>query len=260
MSLHSLLPLSRRLVGLDLETTGVNKQTARIVEIAFIEIKPDGSEREYQTLINPGMSIPIEATAVHHINDSDVLSKPTFAQIAPSLASGFKDIDFYGFNIRFDLDVLVEEFKRVGIAWDYAKSHVLDGLRLWQIGSPRTLTDAVREFGVPPHEAHTALDDIKATGQVIEAQLVRWPTTLPRVIDRLHALQFPKTPGAIDSTARFVFEGDHAVLNFGKHRGVKLRDVDRGFLSWMLKQDFTDEVKGIVRNALSGTYPKKEAA
>lgn len=264
MSIRDLIPLQRRLIGLDLETTGVNKSTARIVEIAFIEIKPDGTEREWQSLINPGIPIPREASAVHHINDADVMSKPTFAQIASSLMTGLTDVDFYGFNIRFDLDVLVEEFKRVGLTWTYANARILDGFRLWQIGSPRTLSDAVAEFinrdELSNGEAHTALTDIRRTGVVIEQQLERWREKLPRELGRLHELQFPKVPGAIDEGARFVWQGDVPTINFGKHRGTPLRQVDKGFLGWMLKQDFPEGAKRIARDAMQGIYPKKEAA
>ena len=257
MNLRDLLPLSRPLIGLDLETTGTDTRQARIVEIAFHEIKPDGTEREWSTLVNPGIPIPQEATAVHHINDTDVISKPTFAQIAPSLAKGFTEVDFYGFNVTFDLKVLLAEFARCSIAWEYGGARVVDGFRLWQLGAPRTLTDAVTVFGVPPHDAHTALDDIKATGQVIARQLERWPTVLPRELGRLHALQFPRDPAAIDPAGKFRWENGVPVINFGKHKGVSLQKVDRGYLQWMLHGDFESATRAVARDALNGVYPTK---
>ena len=80
------LQLTRPLVFFDLETTGTNINSDRIVEISFVKLMPDGRVIEKTRRINPEMHIPEESTAIHHITDADVAGEPTFRQIASSLA------------------------------------------------------------------------------------------------------------------------------------------------------------------------------
>ena len=260
MSITDQIAITRRLVGLDCETTGTDPRSDRIVEVAFIEYRPDGTEREWSTYVNPGIPIPREASAIHHITDADVLGKPTFAQIAASLAKGFTDCDFFGTNIKFDLDMLAEEFKRCGVAWSYDAARIVDSHRIWQLGAPRTLSDAAKVFLGREHVgAHGALEDIRMSRDIIAAQLAKWPT-LPRDLPALHEAQFPKNPHAIDGGARFVWNAQgEATIGFGKHRGTPLSRIDKGYLKWIVGQEFTEEVKTIARNALNGVYPTKEA-
>ena len=74
MSLH----LKRPLAIIDLETTGVNISSDRIVEIAIVKIMPDGSRQVKRKLINPEMPIPPGSTEVHGISNEMVKDAPTF--------------------------------------------------------------------------------------------------------------------------------------------------------------------------------------
>ncbi|MDE6491458.1 MAG: 3'-5' exonuclease, partial [Muribaculaceae bacterium] len=80
------LKLTKPIIFFDLETTGTNFQSDRIVEISYIKIFPNGKEVERTMRINPERPIPAEATAVHHITDADVASAPTFKQMAHDIA------------------------------------------------------------------------------------------------------------------------------------------------------------------------------
>jgi DNA polymerase-3 subunit epsilon len=102
------LKLKRPVVFLDLETTGINIATDRIVEISLLKISPNGKEQWMTTRVNPEMPIPPKVTAIHGISDSDVADAPTFREIAKNLAAFLEGCDLAGYNaIKFDIPVLV---------------------------------------------------------------------------------------------------------------------------------------------------------
>lgn len=255
-----IFSLARPLIGLDLETTGRNPRTARIVEIAFVLYNPDGTGRKWETLVNPLVPIPPSSTEKHQICDGMVADKPTFAQLAASLAKGFTGVDFAGFNVRYDIQVLEEEFKRVSIPWTAQDARLVDGFRLWQLGSPRTLSDAAEEFLGRKHEgAHDALQDIEVTMEIIAAQMQRYQM-LPRDLTSLHTLQFPPDPNQIDKSGKLMFDDSgQPVFKYGKHKDVPLPKVERSYIRWVVdKSDFPDDTKAILRDVLKGVYPVKE--
>ena len=86
------LNLKNPLVFFDLETTGINISTDRIVEISYLKVYPDGREETKTMRINPGMPIPPEATAVHKITDADVAGCPTFKEVAKTIAATWPGI------------------------------------------------------------------------------------------------------------------------------------------------------------------------
>ena len=80
------LNLKKPLIFFDLETTGINITKDKIVEISLIKVMPNGEEMQKTRRLNPGMHIPEQSTAIHHITDDDVKDCPTFKQIAKDLA------------------------------------------------------------------------------------------------------------------------------------------------------------------------------
>jgi DNA polymerase-3 subunit epsilon len=249
--------------------------------------KPDGTEQRWSTLVNPTIPIPPDSTAVHGITDEMVRGCricgcgagdtdahamlgdnphtfapwPTFADLAANLVLGFTNCDFAGYNVRFDLRVLSFEFDRLRVDWSYADARVVDGHRLRQIVSPRTLSDAVRELlGREPTSAHDAVGDVQDALDVIE-WLLAHHEQLPRDLGALHLLQWPESDRRIDVDGKFVWGDDgEAVINFGKYKDTRLRDLDKGFLRWMIKpeQTFPRAVKHIAWNAIKGIYPVRD--
>ena len=139
------LNLKRPIVFFDLETTGVDTARDRIVEISLVKVMPDGREIVKTRRINPGMHIPAEASAIHHITDEDVKDCPQFAQIAKSLAQFLEGCDFGGFNSnRFDLPVLVEEFLRAGVDVDFKRRRFIDVQNIFHKMEQRTLVAAYK--------------------------------------------------------------------------------------------------------------------
>lgn len=230
------VPLVRPLAFLDLETTGVQRSTDRIIELAVVILSPGGDVQERVRRFNPGIPIPPEATAVHGIRDADVAEEPPFSRFARSLHDLLDPCDLAGFNIRrFDLPLLVAEFARSGIPFAADGRRVVDVQDIFHREEPRNLSAAARFYLGREHgEAHAALADIRTTVQVLAAQLDRY-RHLPRDLDGLHQYCEEARP-----TRRYDgwFDDQSGVLVFarGKHAGVPLSQVvqsDPGYLEWM---------------------------
>jgi DNA polymerase-3 subunit epsilon len=246
------LCLTRPLVVLDLETTGTDTQTARIVEVSVLRFDPPGGRQHITRRVNPGMPIPPEATAVHGISDADVKDEPSFVDVAAELAALLDGCDLCGFNIlRFDLKVLYQEFRRAGILLPLIGRGFIDPLQIYHARERRDLAAAVRFYLGREHEdGHSAAADVLATAEVLDAMLARY-TDLPRSVGDLH--QHLKDPHAVDTSGCFTRVEGQIRFAFGKHRGQPLDTVaceQPGYLRWMLDQDFFEDTKAVVRRAL----------
>lgn len=253
--------LTRPLVFFDLETTSADPATARIVQMAFIKQRPNGIVSEWQSLVNPGCPIPPEATEVHGITDLDVLAAPAFANIATLIKAALEGCDLGGFNVRrYDIPLLQAEFARVGVEFSMKGRAIVDAMALFHRKEPRDLSAAVKFYcGEEMKDAHDAMADVKATMRVLDAQLGRY-ADLPADVAGLHEVG---AGDAVDLEGKFRWEKGEPVLTFGKNKGRALKWLaanDASFLRWMLGADFGVEVKGIVREALAGKFPAKEAA
>lgn len=247
--------LTRPITWFDLETTGVDTRTDRIVEIGVTQLQPNGERINYHTLVNPGRPIPAAATAKHHITDEMVLGKPRFEDIAPRLINAFTNVDFGGFNLkRFDMELMQHEFRRAGIAWE-GEGFVIDGYRLWTLVDPRTLENFVRYYlGREASEAHRAVGDATDALEGFIAFFEKHKAVLPGSLKELHDYQFPVDPNAVDKKGNFVKnEAGQICINFGKHKGTPVTKVPPSYLDWWLGQpDRTFEERAIVQDIRRG--------
>lgn len=239
------LQLSRPIVFFDLETTGVNLSSDRIVEIAMIKISPDGSQKIRSLRINPEMKISAESTAIHHITNEDVKDKPTFKQEANSIKQFMENCDLGGFNSnRFDIPLLVEEFLRVGIDFQYEKRRFLDAQKIFHQMEPRNLGAAYKFYCDKTLEnAHSAEADTIATWEVLDSQLARYPQ-LGNNIDSI--LKVVGEEDLVDFARRMIRVENVIVFNFGKHKGRSVEDVlqkERSYYDWMMQGDFPQHTK-----------------
>jgi len=244
----------------DLETTGVEVDSARIVQIAcrkldnlFLPMEP-----AKKMLINPGIPIPADATEVHKITDEMVANAPTFKQVSKSLFTYFEGCDLAGFNIiNYDNPLLAEEFARVGIEWPAPGTRVVDVLKIFYAKEPRTLSGAVKHYlGREHEEAHDAEGDINATDEVLLAMIAKYGDLQVMDIEKLHEFCEGEEK-RIDIAGKIVLNKDGvAVYGFGKDKGKTVRD-NPGFGNWMLKQGFTTNTKEVVRRLLGYGNGKK---
>ena len=256
------LVLERPLVFFDIESTGTNPYRDRIVEIAVIKVMPDGSRQEVVRRINPSMPIPAGASAVHGIYDDDVKDAPTFDVVAQNLYNYLENCDLAGYNIQgFDVPLLENEFKRVGLDLQTSTRKIVDAYNIFCKLYPRTLTAAYKFFcGKDLEGAHGAAADTAATFEVLMGELSRHPE-LPRDVAELADFSDMTDPDAVDRNRRFKWSDGEVIVNFGKYAGRTLKDIaenEPGFLRWIIKSDFPDDVRSIAEKALVGIFPERK--
>ena len=262
--MNHTLQLKRPLAVLDLETTGTSVFTDRIVEIAILKLLPNGESMSIRHRVNPEMPIPPSSTAVHGITDADVALEPTFKRLALRIREFLKDCDLAGYNIRrFDMPLLKKEFERTGTPLNDADMHVIDVQTIFHTREPRDLTAAFRYYCDKEHTgAHGALADVEATAEILMAQLTRYDD-LPRDIPSLETMVHPRDPSWVDDDGKIVWEGDQAVLTFGKHKGKDIRELARaepGYIDWILGGEFPESTKRVLREVQRGLYPVRPAS
>ena len=265
--LAARLVLTRPLVCVDLEATGVWPGQDRIVQIAAASIFPDGSVSTWSSLVNPEQPMPPAALAIHGITDAMVASAPTFARLAPRVGALLSDCDLTGYNVeRFDRRLLAAEFRRAGVEDPTVGALVIDAYTIFVRQESRSLDAALRfyrvEEGQAARQAHDAASDVEATVAVLAAQLRTYPD-LPHTVAELHTWLHPVDPNRIDADGKLVWRDGVATVAFGAQAGTSLVDLaanDRSFLEWVLRKDFSDEVKAIVRDALAGRFPVRGEA
>lgn len=242
-----MIKLERPIITFDLETTGTNVETDRIVQIAATKKNMDGSVEQKNILINPLMPIPEGATEVHGISDEMVKDSPTFKQIAVSLQSWFRNCDIAGFNSdQFDIPLLSAEFNRLGLVfidWDLS---FVDVIKMYRHFYPNKLTDIYKRlFGFDFENAHDALSDVLATNAVMDkvVELNFEEDVTPKEIDDL--LQGDRKRFDIAGKIYINAEGIHC-WSFGKNIDRPIKE-DMGFVNWVLSKDFPIETKRKIR-------------
>lgn len=241
------MKLEKPIVWLDIESTGVDRENDRIVELCMIKIHPDGNKEVKTRRFNPTIPIPKGASEVHGIYDDDVKDEPTFRQLAKGVHSFIQGCDLGGFNSNaFDIPMLYSEFLRSGIEWDYSQHRMIDVGNIYKRLYPRTLESAVQNFLGREHDgAHGAEPDTVATYEVMDYFLSNTGDELPKTIDELHLYSNYDKP-MLDLHGKFTLSDDGEILlNFGKYRGERAKD-NLSFIEWMVyKADFTPDVNNI---------------
>lgn len=257
-----MFTLKRPLVFFDLETTGIRVESDRIVQLAAVKWHPDGRQESINEYLNPTIPIPAETTAIHGITDEDVADCPTFAERAPTYAAFLSGCDLAGFNSnRFDIPLLANEFLRVGHELDL-DCHCIDVCQIFHAMEPRDLSAAYRLYcGEDLTDAHNAMADVKATIAVLVGQLQHYaeqphPPGRPELrlagdVESLSA--FCRHPGPDPSRKLALDDQGFLVINFGQYRQRRVLDLareDPGYLDWMLRKDFPDRTKQLIRQVL----------
>ena len=248
------LNLKRPLAIFDLETTGVNVASDRIVEICILKVHPDGTKETKTHRINPERDIPLECSLIHGIYAEDVAEAPTFKELASGLAEFIGDSDLGGFNSnRFDIPVLMEEFLRVGVPFDVDNRYFVDVQNIFHQMEQRTLKAAYKFYCEKDLvNAHSAEADVLATFEILEAQVKRyenheWEDKSGNVsvpvkndIEALHT--FTNIHKTVDFAGRMVYDIDGVELfSFGKHKGKAVEEVfkiEPSYYAWMMRGDF----------------------
>jgi DNA polymerase-3 subunit epsilon len=240
-----MLALKKPLAFIDLEATGMNLGTDRIVEIAIVRIATDNTRQVKRKLINPEIPIPQVVTDIHGLTNELLKDAPVFKQVANEIKQFLDNCDLGGYNSnRFDIPLLMEEFLRSGIDFDMKGRRLLDVQRIYHMMEQRTLTAAYKFYCEKDLVgAHGAEADVVATYEVLEAQLLKYEH-LGNTMDSI--LKFTGEEMIVDFARRFIMVNGIEIFNFGKYKGKVVADVLRSepqYYDWMMKGDFTLHTK-----------------
>lgn len=257
------LNLERPLAIFDLETTGLNITSDRIVEIAIIKVYPDGKEEKYSQRVNPQIPIPAEISAIHGIFDADVANEPTFDQIADVVTAFIGDADLAGYNSnKFDIPVLAEELMRAKSEFDISKRKFVDVQNIFHKMEQRTLAAAYLFYCNKSIEnAHNAMCDVEATWDVLKSQLEKYKD-LTNDISYLADFSKGGNFNLLDFAGRLAInEKGEGIYNFGKHKGKTIKEVtllEPGYYGWMLDADFPLYTKQCLKKEMEKIKMEKE--
>lgn len=244
------LKLERPLVFFDLETTGVNIGTDRIVEISILKVHPNGNKESYTWLVNPEIEIPAEATAVHGITNEKVVTEPTFKELAAKVSDLIADCDLAGFNSnRFDIPLLAEELMRAGIDFDMDNRKAVDVQVIYHKKEKRNLSAGYQFYcGKELEGAHSAEADTLATYEILNAQVEKYED-LESTVDALS--EYSSHSKRADFAGFILFnDNKQEIFSFGKYKGRLVEDVlkeNPGYNSWIQNADFPLYTKKVLQ-------------
>lgn len=244
------MKLTRPLIIFDLETTGKNTNTDRIVQIGAIKIQADSSVEEKVVLVNPMMSIPKEATEIHGISDEDVASAPEFRRIAKSFHIWLSGSDIGGYNSdNYDVPLLMQEFSRAGIVYDVKDVCFIDVLKIERVVNSHRLEETYKRYtGKSLDEAHDALADARATLDVLQHQFEQNKDVLPEGIGELDVF-CQGDQKRVDIAGKLYEKDGEVYWSFGKHQHQFVKET-LDYARWVINADFPENTKGVLREII----------
>ena len=253
------LLLQRPVAFIDLETTGINLVTDKIVEIAIIKILPDGTRQVKRRLVNPQMPIPQNVIAIHGITDEMVKDAPTFKQIANEIKQFLDGCDIGGYNSnRFDIPMLIEEFLRCNLLFSTEGRKLIDVQKIFHQMEQRTLGAAYKFYCEKELiGAHGAEIDATATYEILEAQIERYPN-LGNTTESI--CKICGEDDLVDFSRRLIKVNGVETYNFGKHKGKAITEVMRiepQYYDWVMRGEFTLHTKQKLTEIVNRVLLKK---
>ena len=252
------LSLKIPLCFFDLETTGVNIAHDRIIEIAVIKVMPSGESIRKTNLLNPMIPILAESTAIHGISNDDVKDKPVFKEVAKEYARFMEGCDLAGFNVlKFDVPMLVEEFLRADVEFDYSRKKIIDSQKIFHLMEKRTLSAAYKFYCQKEMDnAHSAESDTQASMEVLMAQIEKYEgrevtdgleRKVGMIKNDMETLARLVSDDLVDLAGRMIRnEKGDVIFNFGKHKNKLVSKVfkeEPAYYDWMMNGDFPLDTK-----------------
>ncbi|MEY3084621.1 MAG: hypothetical protein RL037_801 [Bacteroidota bacterium] len=257
------LSLTNPLCVIDLEATGLQITTDRIVQIAMLRIEPNGDQFTFNEIVNPEMVITEEIIAIHGITNEVARKAKTFKELAPAILTFIGSSDLVGYNSnKFDIPLLAEEILRCKVEFDLSSRKFIDVQNIFHKMEQRTLAAAVQFYCDKPLEgAHDALNDVMATWEVFEAQLLRYKS-LQKDVASLADFSRSQANAMVDFAGRLARnDKGNIVYNFGKHKNKTVEEVsllEPGYYGWMLEADFPLHTKDCLRKEMEKIKERKK--
>jgi DNA polymerase-3 subunit epsilon len=255
------MKLTRPVVILDLETTGLWVEKDKIIELGMIKRLLDGSQELFVRRVNPGTPIPKRVEELTGITDEILRGAPFFGQIAQEVLEFIGDCDFAGFNVeRFDLPLLEREIFESGRRLEWRHRTIYDAQKIYHIHEKRDLKAAYRFFcdkGLV--NAHSALDDANAALEILNAQIRKYGGG-SEYLESLIDFEYEPMSFFYDDERKFRWWNNELYPVFGKYaRKHSIREIvqkDATYVQYLITTDFDEKVKNMLEEALSGKFPE----
>lgn len=178
---------------IDFETTGLDAQNDRVLEMAIVWFRNGVVEKAQNWLINPTIPVPEESRKVHGITDEELRDQPTFAQLADAMVTMLEGRIPVAYNAEFDRRFLHAEFARLS---RHPHESMVPALRpsvtwvdplVWvrefqKYEKGKKLTDVVARMGITLEKAHRAAGDAEAAGRVLLGLAEKMPKSYGELI------------------------------------------------------------------------------
>lgn len=260
---RAMLNLTKPLVFIDIEATGLSLTNDRIIDVALLKALPGGETQSKNWRVNPGITIPEDSIKIHGIKNEDVKDAPAFAQVGKQIVDFIGNADLAGYNSnRYDVPLLIEECLRAGIDFDVKGRRLVDVQHIFYMMEPRSLGAAYKFYcGQKLANAHSAEADVKATYEILLAQVERYKGAqienkkgeLITPIENNVAVLSSHAAGdhkVVDLVGRIVLnEQGVEVFNFGKHKDKPVEEIFRkepAYYHWIMQGDFALYTKKVV--------------
>lgn len=221
-------------VCLDCESTGLEPEKDKIVEIAAARFNFDKILQEIESLINPECEIPSTSQEIHKISQEMVADKPKIKEILPDLLKMIDGHILVGHGIGFDIALIAAEAKRNQIPCNIQQLRFIDTLRLARLygESPVNSLEQLRKhFNIQPEGAHRAMSDVTVNIEVFKFLTKNYQTTE----QVFKALEKPIKLKA---------------MPLGKHKGRRFEEIPVEYLLWAERKDFDQDLLFSIRSEL----------
>ena len=251
------MKINKPLVFFDIESTGLDITKDKIIEITILKLSISGRKNTFTFRINPEIPIPSENSKIHGIYDKDVKNSPSFKKVGNKIKKLLYKCDLVGFNIlKFDLPILIEEFKNNKISFSINNINIIDVQKLYHLMEKRNLSSAYKFYcNKTLKNSHSSFSDTMATYEIFLNQLKKYDNQevfdlkgnkMGKISKNLNKINNTLNNNMIDLEGRFIMYNDDPVFNFGKYKGEKIKEIlkkNPGYFNWIIKGKFSNDTK-----------------
>jgi len=224
----------QKFICIDCETTGLDAQQDKIIEVAVICFDANQIYGQLEYLINPECEIPETSIAIHHITQDMVKDQPLISAVLPNILQLIGKHIIVGHGIGFDIAILANAAERHGIPCRIRENIQIDTLRMARLygESPVNSLEHLRKhFNIPLEGAHRALSDV-----IVNREVFKYLAKKYRTLEQL-----------LDALSRPIMM---STMPLGKHKGRPLKEVPLQYLQWIANKDFDQDLLFSVRSEL----------
>ncbi len=251
------MKINKPLVFFDIESTGLDITKDKIIEITILKLSISGRKNTFTFRINPEIPIPSENSKIHGIYDKDVKNSPSFKKVGNKIKKLLYKCDLVGFNIlKFDLPILIEEFKNNKISFSINNINIIDVQKLYHLMEKRNLSSAYKFYcNKTLKNSHSSFSDTMATYEIFLNQLKKYDNQevfdlkgnkMGKISKNLNKINNTLNNNMIDLEGRFIMDNEDPVFNFGKYKGKKIKEIlkkNPGYFNWIIKGKFSNDTK-----------------